>query len=224
MLSEHRPALESHSEHKVSGEHGACPFCSIPRKRIVAETSYFILVKPLAPIVPSEVLVIPRRHAGALLLLDQAEREEVDRIWRCMLARVWRYQCGVAFEHGNHAHATEPWHQHAHLHILAPPVDVPLGLCRHSRLKHLSDFGSCTGIATEYVFLKAFSGEPAFFVLSQPLPRHFLRNRFEDSLGRPLRHLDRAFCQLLDKCIDAAIAELPSILQLEDREVKGERG
>jgi diadenosine tetraphosphate (Ap4A) HIT family hydrolase len=207
---------ESTNRHSIAGgqlsrEPEGCPFCSLPKQRIVAETPHFVLVRPLVPILGAEVLVIPRHHAGALALLSQLERDEVDFILEFVLARLRDHQSGVAFEHGNHSRPpAEPWHEHAHLHIMACPVDASSLCCFPTLAQHFGTFGACPSIAPEYVFCTDWRSHPTFLLPSEPLPMGFLRNTCNRLLAQCPRKPDKDFWRVIEAAMSAAIEQLPS--------------
>jgi diadenosine tetraphosphate (Ap4A) HIT family hydrolase len=223
VTSEHLQKQGAIDNGRLAKEPHGCPFCSLPKERIEAETSHFVLIRPLVPIVTAEVLVISRRHVPALSLLNQSERNEVDAIWQLILGSVQHHQCGIAFEHGNHSHGPlEPWHEHAHLHLLAAPVKISSLCSTLTQEKHFNDFGSCTRLTKEYIFCKDFGSQPTFFVLSEPLPKQFLKSRCQELLGSVPEYSDEAFWRVAEKCINAAIGQLPSLLRVGKHKAKEE--
>lgn len=57
-----------------------CPFCILPSQRIITETKYFNIIKPLYSVATTEILLISKRHISALVMLNSMEKKEIDII------------------------------------------------------------------------------------------------------------------------------------------------
>lgn len=193
-----------------------CPFCSLSVKRVVAETQYFILIKPLFPIVNAEILIIPRRHTGSIALLNLFERNEVDEIWKIIFDSICDLRCGIVFEHGNHSHSPfEPWHKHAHLHILAVPIKIFPLFSHLIPIQHVKDYSLCEPFSSEYVFYKDIDSQPTFFILTEPLPRNFFKTRVQEQINQTLSQSQITNEAWLDaeKQFNFSIKNIPYILK-----------
>jgi diadenosine tetraphosphate (Ap4A) HIT family hydrolase len=54
-----------------------CPFCSLPKERIVLESSVALVIRDLFPVSPGHTLIIPRRHVGSFFETTAYEREQL---------------------------------------------------------------------------------------------------------------------------------------------------
>jgi diadenosine tetraphosphate (Ap4A) HIT family hydrolase len=59
----------------------SCPFCSIPRDRIVFESEFALAFRDGFPVSPGHTLVIPKRHVMSLF---EATPDEQSAIWRIL--------------------------------------------------------------------------------------------------------------------------------------------
>ena len=51
-----------------------CPFCSLPRERVIARNQFAIVLRDAYPISPGHTLVVPSRHVGSLFDVSADER------------------------------------------------------------------------------------------------------------------------------------------------------
>ena len=54
-----------------------CPFCTLPRDRVVLESEIGLVIRDGFPVSPGHTLVIPKRHVASLFELDQDERHRL---------------------------------------------------------------------------------------------------------------------------------------------------
>ncbi len=54
-----------------------CPFCSLPRSRVVEESTLAVVIRDEFPVAPGHTLVIPRRHVGSFFDITDEERAEL---------------------------------------------------------------------------------------------------------------------------------------------------
>ena len=54
-----------------------CPFCTLPRNRIVLESEVGFVIRDGYPVSRGHTLVIPKRHVASLFELDQDERHRL---------------------------------------------------------------------------------------------------------------------------------------------------
>jgi diadenosine tetraphosphate (Ap4A) HIT family hydrolase len=97
----------------------ACPFCSIPPERVVAENDLALVIRDEFPVSPGHALIITRRHVASffkitddersamLMLLDQ-EKADIDARWAPS-----SYNIGI--NDGAQAGQTVP---HLHIHLI----------------------------------------------------------------------------------------------------------
>jgi len=52
-----------------------CPFCTLPKERIILSNSLGMVIRDGYPISPGHTLVIPRRHIGSFFDLQPEERD-----------------------------------------------------------------------------------------------------------------------------------------------------
>lgn len=52
-----------------------CPFCELPKHRILLETPLGRVIRDAYPVSPGHTLIIPRRHIGSFFELTTAERD-----------------------------------------------------------------------------------------------------------------------------------------------------
>lgn len=53
----------------------SCPFCTIPKERIILSNSFGVVIRDGYPISPGHTLVIPQRHIGSFFELQPQERD-----------------------------------------------------------------------------------------------------------------------------------------------------
>lgn len=54
-----------------------CPFCSLPKERIVLESAAALVIRDLFPVSPGHTLILPRRHVGSFFETTKEEREQL---------------------------------------------------------------------------------------------------------------------------------------------------
>jgi diadenosine tetraphosphate (Ap4A) HIT family hydrolase len=112
-----------------------CPFCELPRERIVDEDSLSLTIRDGYPVSPGHTLVLPRRHVASLLEASAAERQalwEALHRARAVLEREFHpdgYNLGV-----NEGTAAGQTVMHLHVHLIPRyqgDSDDPRGGVRH---------------------------------------------------------------------------------------------
>jgi len=94
-------------------------------ERLVDENASWIVVVPFWAVWPFETMVIPRRHAGAIDSLDDAERDGLADILKRITARYDRlFAAPFPYSMGFHQRPTDgqvhpEWHLHLHFY---PPL------------------------------------------------------------------------------------------------------
>ena len=96
-----------------------CPFCSLPRDRILHERETAFAIRDGFPVSPGHTLVIPKRHVASLFEVTDAERIDLMSLLvaaRDDLDREFRpagYNIGI--NDGAAAGQTVP---HLHIHLI----------------------------------------------------------------------------------------------------------
>ena len=96
-----------------------CPFCSLPRDRVLDERETAFAIRDGFPVSPGHTLIIPRRHVGSFFEVTDAERADLMSLLaaaRDDLDREFRpagYNIGI--NDGAAAGQTVP---HLHIHLI----------------------------------------------------------------------------------------------------------
>lgn len=96
-----------------------CPFCTLPRERLVFESELAFVIRDGFPVSPGHTLVIPRRHVGSFFEITPAEQAAMLKLLR--LARIeldhqfkpGGYNVGI-----NEGHAAGQTIAHLHIHLI----------------------------------------------------------------------------------------------------------
>lgn len=125
------PAKELYSTSAYLAEHGSCMLCDYVAlelasgERIVFANEHFVIVVPFWAVWPFETLLLPRRHAGSLQELADAERDSLaDAIRRLMTRYDNLFEALFPYSMGWHQSPTDgaphpDTHLHAHYY---PPL------------------------------------------------------------------------------------------------------
>jgi len=114
-----------------------CPFCSLPRERIVAENDLAFAFRDGFPVTELHTLVVPRQHSATYFDLTDEEREAIH----VLLAEQRDRICGkdgavVGFNIGwNCGEAAGQTIFHTHVHLIPRrdgDVENPRGGVRHT--------------------------------------------------------------------------------------------
>jgi diadenosine tetraphosphate (Ap4A) HIT family hydrolase len=113
-----------------------CPFCTLPRDRIVAEDELTLTIRDGYPVSPGHTLVIPKRHVRSLFDASDAERralwEALQRARAALDAELQPAGYNLGINDGEMAGQTV---MHLHVHLIPRyPGDSsdPRGGVRHS--------------------------------------------------------------------------------------------
>ena len=96
-----------------------CPFCTLPRARIIDSSPYGLVIRDGYPISPGHTLIIPKRHIGSFFELEPDEQTDLLRLLRRAKAAVENefkpqgYNIGI--NDGPTAGQTIP---HLHIHLI----------------------------------------------------------------------------------------------------------
>jgi diadenosine tetraphosphate (Ap4A) HIT family hydrolase len=96
-----------------------CPFCKIPRNRIVFESELALVIRDAFPVSPGHTLVLPKRHVPSLF--DTTPEEQAALLTLLRIARVdldhlhhpAAYNVGV-----NDGSAAGQTVMHLHVHLI----------------------------------------------------------------------------------------------------------
>jgi UDPglucose--hexose-1-phosphate uridylyltransferase len=97
-----------------------CDYLAIERDRVICENANFIAAVPFWAVWPFEVLVMSRRHVGALDRFSDFEREDLAAIMKDVTRRYDAlFEVSFPYTMGLHQLAHDKWHFHAHYY---PPL------------------------------------------------------------------------------------------------------
>jgi diadenosine tetraphosphate (Ap4A) HIT family hydrolase len=112
-----------------------CPFCHLPRERIVLEDALCLTIRDGYPVSPGHTLVLPRRHFGSLFEASVAERRALFAALQTARVELDRdlhpdgYNLGI-----NDGTAAGQTVMHLHVHLIPRyrgDCDDPRGGVRH---------------------------------------------------------------------------------------------
>ncbi|HKD62350.1 MAG TPA: UDP-glucose--hexose-1-phosphate uridylyltransferase [Terracidiphilus sp.] len=125
------PAAETAAQRDYLGKHGRCLLCDYAGaelaadERVVFANDHFAALVPWWAVWPFEVLLVSRRHAGAMPVLSYAERDALaDALKRITTRYDNLFQTSFPYTMGFHQTPTDgqyhpEWHFHAHFY---PPL------------------------------------------------------------------------------------------------------
>ncbi len=125
------PAKELQSQLAYREAHGGCLLCDALKlelasgERIVCENKEFVALVPFWAIWPFEILLLPRRHFGAVDELSEVEATGLAEILRALTIRYDNlFEVSFPYSMGFHQSPTDgaahpEWHCHAHFY---PPL------------------------------------------------------------------------------------------------------
>ena len=96
-----------------------CPFCILPRERILGENKHAVWIRDGYPVSPGHSLVIPRRHVGSFFEVTNEERGDMlallDRAKAAATDEFNPDGYNVGINDGPSAGQTVP---HLHIHLI----------------------------------------------------------------------------------------------------------
>ncbi len=97
----------------------ACPFCTLPTHRIVAESGVGWVIRDAFPVSQGHTLVIPRRHIASFFELEAEERIELmtllEQAKKVLDSELQPDAYNVGINDGKHAGQTVA---HLHIHLI----------------------------------------------------------------------------------------------------------
>jgi len=97
----------------------ACPFCTLPAKRVIDCSDHGVVIRDGYPISPGHTLIIPRRHIGSLFELkvdEQAALLELLNRAKSTIDKEFSPQAyNIGINDGPVAGQTVP---HLHIHLI----------------------------------------------------------------------------------------------------------
>lgn len=96
-----------------------CPFCSLPRDRVVHESPAALVIRDAFPVSPGHTLIIPRRHVGSFFETTADERNQLlallDAAKRGLEEEMKPAGYNIGINEGEAAGQTV---MHLHLHLI----------------------------------------------------------------------------------------------------------
>lgn len=100
-------------------ESNGCPFCTLPRERILGGNEHALWIRDGFPVSPGHSLVIPKRHTGSFFDTSDAERQALlallDEARAAAIAEFAPASFNIGINDGPAAGQTVP---HLHLHLI----------------------------------------------------------------------------------------------------------
>ena len=125
------PSAETIAQREYQGKHGSCLLCDYITEeiahgeRVVLANQHFAIVVPWWAVWPFEVLVVSKRHFGAMPDLTSDERDALADVLKRLTTRYDNlFETSFPYTMGFHQSPTDgaghkEWHFHAHFH---PPL------------------------------------------------------------------------------------------------------
>ncbi len=97
----------------------ACPFCRLPRERILHEADTALALHDGYPVSPGHTLVIPRRHVASFFEITDAERADLMSLLAAARDDIDRQFRPAGYNIGiNDGAAAGQTVQHLHIHLI----------------------------------------------------------------------------------------------------------
>lgn len=97
----------------------ACPFCRLPRERILHEADTALALHDGYPVSPGHTLVIPRRHVASFFEITDAERADLMSLLAAARDDIDRQFHPAGYNIGiNDGAAAGQTVQHLHIHLI----------------------------------------------------------------------------------------------------------
>ena len=96
-----------------------CPFCALPKDRIVLETPAALVIRDAFPVSPGHTLIIPRRHVGSFFETTADERDQLLGLLDAAKRGLEEEMKPVGYNVGiNEGEAAGQTVMHLHLHLI----------------------------------------------------------------------------------------------------------
>lgn len=96
-----------------------CPFCTLPRNRILAESALALVIRDAFPVSPGHTLIVPRRHIRSFFEASAAERVEMLALLDAAKEQLDKELCPAGYNIGiNDGEAAGQTVVHLHLHLI----------------------------------------------------------------------------------------------------------
>lgn len=104
-----------------------CPFCTVPRDRILFESESGLVIRDAYPVSPGHTLVIPKRHVASLFDCSEAEQASLLKLLNLARMDLGREFQVSGFNVGiNDGAAAGQTVMHLHMHLIPRyPGDAP---------------------------------------------------------------------------------------------------
>lgn len=179
-----------------------CPFCrelqtgKLPDlcdagvdSRILHETSRFVVIPDISPLVPGHVMIVPKSHILCYGAVDPAAQDEFSGIVNAARTIIREhYGQSVLLEHGTCSLDDVADHvSHAHLHIVPAAIDIRDSLRNFNTTKiaRLSDLSSWAARDEAYIYFESCTGERVVADGIIDLKRLFFRREIARQIGLP---------------------------------------
>ena len=115
---------------------GGCPFCDLPKDRIIAQNAFAFVLRDGYPVTPLHTLVIPKRHVSEFFDLGSSEMKACTDLLLWAKDEIGKEDASVAgFNVGvNIGEAAGQTIFHCHIHLIPRrqgDVENPRGGVRH---------------------------------------------------------------------------------------------
>jgi diadenosine tetraphosphate (Ap4A) HIT family hydrolase len=97
-----------------------CPFCHLPKERILQENDLALAIRDAVPVTPLHTLVIPKRHTSDLFELSRPETNAYNELLKRVKQEIQQIDAKVAgFNVGvNNGEVAGQTVQHCHVHLI----------------------------------------------------------------------------------------------------------
>ena len=104
-----------------------CPFCSVPRDRVVFQSDTAFVIRDAFPVSPGHTLIIPKRHVASLFECTEAEQAALIKLINLAKMDLDREFQPAGYNVGiNDGVAAGQTVMHLHMHLIPRyPGDAP---------------------------------------------------------------------------------------------------